>query len=103
MSSIMRVFAAGAAACLLGMTATVSADDSGAYVEGADNTPSAESMTADLFIVRPLSIAATAIGTGIFLVGLPIELLTGDVSGPARRLVGEPARFTFTRPLGELR
>ncbi|MBX6420870.1 MAG: hypothetical protein QJR02_09680 [Sinobacteraceae bacterium] len=66
-----------------------------------DTTPSATAMAADLVVLRPLSLAGTVLGTVVFIAGLPFEAISGDVSGPARRLVLEPAEFTFTRPLGE--
>jgi hypothetical protein len=67
----------------------------------SDTTPSSGAIMMDLFLVRPLSIAGTALSTGIFVVGLPFEALGGDVSGPAHRLVAEPAKYTFVRPLGQ--
>jgi hypothetical protein len=33
---------------------------------------------------------------------LPFSLLGGNVGESAEKLVAEPARYTFTRPLGEL-
>jgi hypothetical protein len=67
-----------------------------------DDTPTAEAMTFDLFIVRPLGLLGTVVGTAIFIVALPVELITFDFADPARRLVVEPAKFTFTRDLGAL-
>jgi hypothetical protein len=58
-------------------------------------------MALDLALARPIGLGATVLGTVVFLVGLPFELLAGNVSDPARKLIVEPARFTFTRPLGE--
>jgi hypothetical protein len=66
-----------------------------------DTTPSATAMAADLVVLRPLSLVGTVLGTVVFIAGLPFEAISGDVAGPARRLVVEPAEFTFTRPLGE--
>jgi hypothetical protein len=67
-------------------------------IEGA---PSAGAMAFDLVLVRPVSLVATVLGTGLFVVSLPFTALAGDVKSPAERLVMEPARYTFTRPLGE--
>ncbi len=67
----------------------------------ADNAPSGAAMLVDLVVARPLGLVTTLLGTVVFVAGLPFELLAGNVSDPARRLVGDPARFTFTRPLGE--
>lgn len=62
--------------------------------------PSAAEITFDVFILRPIGIAATAAGTGIFIVALPFSLPTGSVKLTARKLVGGPFEFTFMRPLG---
>lgn len=67
-----------------------------------DRAPSAEAMTFDLFIMRPLGLVGAVAGTAIYIVSLPFDVIAGNVSEPARRLVGEPLKFTFTRPLGDL-
>ena len=67
-----------------------------------DTAPSAVAMTADLLVVRPVSLVATVLGTAIFIIQLPLDLFTGKVAEPGRKLVVEPARYTFTRPLGEM-
>jgi hypothetical protein len=59
-------------------------------------------MTFDLFIVRPLGLAGTIVGTAVYIVALPINLLTFNFVDPARRLIVEPAKFTFVRDLGDL-
>jgi len=67
-----------------------------------DRAPSAEAMTFDLFIMRPLSLVGTVAGAAVYLVALPFNLVAWNLEEPARRLVGEPAKFTFTRALGDL-
>jgi hypothetical protein len=67
-----------------------------------DIAPTAEQMTLDLVIVRPLSLVGTVLGTAVFIVALPINALTLNFSDPARRLILEPAKYTFVRPLGDL-
>lgn len=67
-----------------------------------DDAPSAEAMTFDLFIMRPLSLVGTVAGTAVYLVSLPFNLLTLNLVEPGRRLVVEPAKYTFTRDLGDL-
>jgi hypothetical protein len=67
-----------------------------------DDTPTAEAMTFDLFIVRPLGLVGTVVGVGVFIIALPVNLITFNFADPARRLIVEPAKFTFTRDLGEL-
>lgn len=73
-----------------------------AYDQVIDDTPSAEAMTFDLFIVRPLGLAGTIVGTAVYFVALPVNLLTFNLVDPARRLIVEPAKFTFVRDLGDL-
>jgi hypothetical protein len=73
----------------------------GTVGEVTDTAPSTGAIAADVLILRPLSLIGTVLGTAVFVVGLPFEAIAGDVSDPARRLVVEPAKYTFTRPLGE--
>ena len=66
-----------------------------------DVAPSAGAMAFDLVIVRPLSLVATLLGSGLFLLQLPLDLIQGTPPiDPAQKLVVEPARYTFDRPLG---
>ena len=66
-----------------------------------DGTPSAGAMAFDLVIVRPFGLAATVLGAGLFVLQLPLSLIQGEPpSDPAKKLVVEPAEFTFKRPLG---
>ncbi|MBH04488.1 MAG: hypothetical protein CMP08_10265 [Xanthomonadales bacterium] len=64
-------------------------------------TPSAGAMAFDAVIVRPLSLAATVGGLGLFVISLPFSVIGDNVNESGSRLVGEPGRYTFTRPLGE--
>jgi hypothetical protein len=57
-------------------------------------------MIGDLLIGRPLLLAATGVGTGIFLASLPFSILGGNVKEAANTLVIGPARQTFIRCLG---
>ncbi len=58
-------------------------------------------VAADVLVVRPVGVAATAVGAAIFVVALPFAAISGDVPRAARSLVGAPARFTFKRRLGD--
>lgn len=58
-------------------------------------------MTTDALLVRPLGIAATAIGFGLFIVSVPFSALGGNTGDAWNALVAKPAEFTFKRPLGE--
>ena len=60
----------------------------------------AVSMMFDLVVLRPLGLAATVIGTAFFVVSLPFSILGGNTGEAAKKLMVEPAKYTFTRPLG---
>ncbi len=62
--------------------------------------PSPTSMAVDGLVVRPLGLAATILGTAIYIVTLPFSAAGGNVSEAGDSLVMEPYRMTFRRPLG---
>lgn len=62
---------------------------------------SAGKMVIDGLLIRPLGIVATVAGSVLFLVSLPFSALGGNVKKAAKKLVIEPAKFTFARPLGD--
>jgi hypothetical protein len=62
--------------------------------------PSAEQMIVDGLVYRPLSLAGTLIGTGLFIVTLPFSLMGDNADVAAERLVKDPASATFDRCLG---
>jgi hypothetical protein len=57
-------------------------------------------MAADLVLARPLGFVATVLGTALFIVSLPFSAAGGNSKEAFERLVEDPAKFTFTRPLG---
>ena len=57
-------------------------------------------MVADIFVVRPLQLAALIVGTGVFLVSLPFSALGNNVDQSYEMMMREPARLLFKRPLG---
>ncbi|MFZ5655091.1 MAG: multidrug transporter [Pseudomonadota bacterium] len=64
------------------------------------NSPSGVAMGADLIIGRPMLLAATVLGTAIWLVALPFSALGGNVKESGDKLVVWPAKNTFVRCLG---
>ena len=71
--------------------------------EDVDTAPSGIAMAADLLIVRPVSLVATVLGAGLFVLQLPLSVIQGEPpNDAARKLVVEPAQFTFSRPLGDM-
>ena len=63
---------------------------------------SAEAIILDTLVLRPIGLAATVAGTAMFVVSLPFSLLTRRVDKAAQKLVVEPGKYTFTRPLGQV-
>jgi len=64
----------------------------------ADN--SAE-VISDVALVRPGCFIATILGAAVFVVALPIAAASHSVHKTAHTLVVNPAKATFTRPLGD--
>ena len=56
----------------------------------------------DFCVLRPLGLVATTLGTTLFLVTYPVNILQNNTKQVGRTIVVEPAIFTFKRPLGEL-
>ena len=94
--SIRKLFVAAAATAALAVPPMALAD---AYI---DEGPTFGTMVVDGVLVRPLGLGATVLGAAAWVVTLPFSALGGNVGEAANKLVMEPARFTFTRPLGEL-
>lgn len=63
--------------------------------------PTAGEMMFDGVVVRPLMLGGTIIGAAIFVATLPFSIPAGGVSGAGRKLIAEPAGYTFTRPFGD--
>jgi len=62
--------------------------------------PSGMEMIADVVLVRPLMIAGTVLGTGVFIVSLPFSALGGNAGEAANTLVATPFQSAFMRCLG---
>lgn len=62
--------------------------------------PPAYAMIGDLVIARPLLIAATVVGAGVFVVSLPFTALGGNVGAAGKALVVDPGKAAFVRCLG---
>jgi hypothetical protein len=65
--------------------------------------PDAVAMMIDVVPVRVLSFCGMVIGTAFFLVTIPVSYFAGSHEEAAEKMIAEPARYTFTRPLGEFR
>jgi hypothetical protein len=58
-------------------------------------------MLIDVLVARPITFAATVIGSALFVVSLPIAATSHSTKSSAKFLVVGPAHDTFTRPLGD--
>ena len=63
---------------------------------------SAEAIIADGLLLRPGGLVATILGTAVFVVTLPFSIPTKSVDKAAQKLIVDPARYTFVRPLGQI-
>jgi len=94
--SIRKIFVALAITAALATPPMALADS---YI---DQRPGFGAMVVDGVLVRPLGLGATVLGAAAWVVTLPFSALGGNAGEAAQKLVVEPARFTFTRPLGDL-
>ncbi len=86
------------AVCLAALLVVPSAP---AFAAGPDK-PDDGIIVLDVLLARPLGVASIALGIGIFIIALPFTLPTRTVGAAADRLVAEPFKFTFVRPVGEM-
>ena len=63
---------------------------------------SAEEIIVDGLLLRPGGLVATVVGTAVFVVTLPFSIPTKSVDKAAQKLIVDPARYTFVRPLGQI-
>ncbi|GFM50838.1 multidrug transporter [Pseudomonas capsici] len=63
-------------------------------------TPPAFAMIGDLIIARPLLIAATIVGTGLFVIAAPFAAAGGNLGATGKALVVDPGKAAFVRCLG---
>ena len=65
-----------------------------------NDTPKGYAMIGDLVVARPLLIAATVVGAGLFVISSPFTLAGGNFKEAAKSMVAEPAMAAFVRCLG---
>ena len=63
--------------------------------------PSGDAMLYDTIVLRPVGIVATVVGSVFWLISLPFSAAGDNVDTATEKLVKEPAKYTFDRPLGE--
>ena len=75
-----------------------------AAVQDPRSEVSGAGMAFDFVILRPLGIVTTAVGCCFFIASLPFTVWSGErIKQSGHNFVGEPAAYTFVRPLGDLR
>ena len=66
------------------------------------STSKGDAMLFDLILLRPIGLAAVTVGFAATIVGLPLSISGNYTREAGDALLGEPAGFTFIRPLGEV-
>lgn len=69
--------------------------------EALSESNSAGGMAVDLLLVRPVGVVSVVLGSAVFLVALPFSVLGGNTGEAAKKLIADPVKFTFKRPLGD--
>jgi hypothetical protein len=70
-------------------------------VMAANNETTDADIIADVFLVRPISLASIVLGSAIFVAALPFSIPTRSVGKVGQVIVVEPCKFTFVRPVGD--
>lgn len=98
---LFRIIAASLA-LIMGLTSLPAAAQgpSGNPDYSDTETPPAYAMVGDLVVARPLLVAATIVGTGIFVITLPFTIASGSVGEAGRALMLAPGESAFVRCLG---
>lgn len=87
---------------LLAVPFSAMADSKAAPQQNLDDPQiNAANMVGDAIIARPLGLVTTVAGFGLFIVASPFALISGSAGEAWDAMVAYPAKFTFTRPLGE--
>ena len=66
----------------------------------ASSSRDAGAMFIDAGLVRPAGLVATVFGTAAYVVSLPFTLTSGNAGEAGKKLIVDPAAYTFSRPLG---
>jgi hypothetical protein len=69
--------------------------------DGSVSGDVATDMVVDVVVIRPLGLATTLVGAVLTVVALPFTIPSGSVESSVQALVVKPAKYTFTRPLGD--
>lgn len=79
---------------------TLRAQDGRSGLDAAIDDKGAE-MLLDVAVVRPLSLATTIVGMGLWVVSLPFSIPGGNMNEVGKEFIYKPGEYTFGRALGE--
>lgn len=97
----MQAFKKSVVTAVVGAALTVSSMmPSVSLASKVEGRPSGAEMAADAFLVRPVMLGGTVLGTGIYIVSLPLSLIGGNAGEAGEKLVVRPFKATFLRCLG---
>lgn len=68
----------------------------------SDSDISVVSIVGDFFILRPLGIATQILGASLFVITYPVSATMGNTDAVGKKLIDDPAKFTWGRPLGQM-
>jgi len=105
MRTIAKKLASYLVAAMLALTSltlpvAASADSYDYVVDNGE--PTGADMLADAFLLRPVMLVGSVFTVATFVVTLPFSALGGNVGQSAQKLVVEPLKYTFVRPLGDI-
>jgi hypothetical protein len=96
----MKIIQAAIVALLISQQLPVRAEDGSSAVREAYPGYPGLSVGVDLVILRPVCLGLTCAGVGLFTATFPFTV--GHSSWKAAKAwIGKPARWTFSRPLGD--
>jgi len=68
-----------------------------------DSDTAAADIVLDMVITRPIGLVGLIAGSVVYVVTLPVAMITKSVDRTQKALVKDPYDYTFVRPLGDIR
>jgi hypothetical protein len=63
-------------------------------------TEKGSDMLLDALVVRPVMLATTIVGAGLFVASMPFTVPSNSLEAAGREFFYKPGEYTFARPLG---
>jgi len=67
---------------------------------GVSDGDRSDAMVLDTLVVRPLMLATTIVGIGLWVVSLPFSIPGGNANDVGKEFIYNPGEYTFGRPIG---